>query len=76
MKSSNDIRNYADYIFGTMPLLFKGTGMKVHTSKSVFALLREEEDENSSNFIFQIAITNDDESNFCFEITRKVRKFE
>ena len=35
MKSSNDIRNYADYIFGTMPLLFKGTGMKVHTSKSV-----------------------------------------
>lgn len=35
MKASNDIRNYADYIFGTMPLLFKGTGMKVHTSKSV-----------------------------------------
>ncbi len=33
MKSLNDIRTYADYIFGTMPLLFKGTGMKVHTSK-------------------------------------------
>lgn len=39
MKSSNDIRNYADYIFGTMPLLFKGTGMKVHTSKSPLQMM-------------------------------------
>lgn len=33
LKASNDIRAYADYIFGTTPLIFKGTGMKVHTSK-------------------------------------------
>jgi hypothetical protein len=39
MKSSNDIRTYADYIFGTMPLLFKGTGMKVHTSKSPLQIM-------------------------------------
>ncbi|CAF2126974.1 unnamed protein product [Rotaria magnacalcarata] len=39
MKASNDIRNYADYIFGTMPLLFKGTGMKIHTSKSPLQLM-------------------------------------
>ncbi|CAF1397090.1 unnamed protein product [Adineta steineri] len=38
-KFSNDIRNYADYIFGTMPLLFKGTGMKVHTSKSPLQIM-------------------------------------
>ncbi|CAF3152067.1 unnamed protein product [Rotaria socialis] len=39
MKATNDIRNYADYIFGTMPLLFKGTGMKIHTSKSPLQLV-------------------------------------
>lgn len=39
LKSSNDIRTYADYIFGTMPLLFKGTGMKVHTSKSPLQIM-------------------------------------
>ncbi|CAF3047616.1 unnamed protein product [Rotaria sp. Silwood2] len=39
MKASNDIRNYADYIFGTMPLLFKGTGMKIHTSKSPLQIM-------------------------------------
>ncbi|CAF1466136.1 unnamed protein product [Rotaria sp. Silwood1] len=39
MKASNDIRNYADYIFGTMPLLFKGTGMKIHTSKQPLQLM-------------------------------------
>ncbi|CAF3585258.1 unnamed protein product [Rotaria sordida] len=39
MKASNDIRNYADYIFGTMPLVFKGTGMKIHTSKSPLQIM-------------------------------------
>ncbi|UJR31107.1 hypothetical protein I4U23_018615 [Adineta vaga] len=39
LKASNDTRTYADYIFGTMPLLHKGTGMKIHTSKSPLQIM-------------------------------------
>ncbi|CAF1037199.1 unnamed protein product [Adineta ricciae] len=39
LKASNDTRSYADYIFGTMPLLHKGTGMKIHTSKSPLQIM-------------------------------------